>query len=292
MTIKLPFIFIFDIDNCLIGNVDSVFSEHTILNYMRKNCKINKITDKCLFNINFEEELEKGLLRPFANDFIEFAKHKYKPLELYLYTNSTYTWANDGLIPNIQKKINHTINLPIFTRENSIRDGGKSLSNVYEIIIDNLVNKYPALKDESNIKEVFENRLVFIDDIEFNLKDFPNKQIKCPEYNYEPPYANIKDTFKKKYNIDEKLFDNIDIYRFCSSKEIPIYSINGVNINQKDKLLYNLLENYYIRESELEQAINKDKPDTFFRDLIKKMKNINELNEKNIKKINDKFKKT
>ena len=207
-----------------------MLNEHVILNYMRKSCKINKITDKFLFNINFEEELEKGLLRPYANDFIEFAKQKYKPLELYLYTNLTYSWANDEIDSKYSKKINHTINLPIFTIENSIRDGGKSLSNVYEIIIKNLVNKYPSLKEESNIKEVFDNRLVFIDDIEFNLKDFPNKKIKCPEYNYEPPYANIKDTFKKKYNID--------IYRFCSSKEIPIYSINGVNINQKNKLLY------------------------------------------------------
>ena len=102
---KLPYIFIFDIDNCLIGNIDSVLNEHIILNYMRKSCKINKITDKCLFNINFEEELEKGLLRPYANDFIQFAKQKYKPLELYLYTNSTYNWANDGLIPNSQKKL-------------------------------------------------------------------------------------------------------------------------------------------------------------------------------------------
>ena len=152
-----------------------------------------------------------------------------------------------------------------------------------------MVNKYPSLKEESNIKEVFENRLVFIDDIEFNLRDFPNKQIKCPEYNYEPPYSNIKETIKKKYNIDEKLFDNIEIYRFCSSNKIPIYISNGVHLNQKDKLLYNLLENYNIRESELKHAIYKNNPDTFFKELIKKMKNINELNEKNIKKINDKL---
>jgi hypothetical protein len=33
----------------------------------------------------------------------------------------------------------------------------------------------------------------------------------------------------------------------------------------------------------------KEKPDTFFKDLIKYMKNINELNEKNIKKINTKI---
>lgn len=286
---KLPYIFIFDIDNCIIGDVTSVIDEYTILGYIRKNCKKNKITDKRSYNINFEEELEKGLLRPHVNDFIDFIKKKYKPLELYLYTNSTYSWANDGLLPNIQKKINYKINLPIFTRENSMRDGGKSLSNVYEIIVENLIEKYPALKVESNNKEVFDNRLVFIDDIPFNLRDFPHKQIKCPDYNYLPPYVNIKDSIKKKYNLDEKNFNSIEIYQYCNIRKIPIYGENGVNIKQKDKLLYNLLESYHIRNSELEQMLYKEKPDTFFKDLIKYMKNINELNEKNIKKINTKI---
>lgn len=82
---KLPYIFIFDIDNCIIGDVTSVIDEYTILGYIRKNCKKNKITDKCSYNINFEEELEKGLLRPHVNDFIDFIKKNINHLN-YIYT--------------------------------------------------------------------------------------------------------------------------------------------------------------------------------------------------------------
>jgi hypothetical protein len=42
---KLPYIFIFDIDNCIIGDVTSIIDEYTILGYIRKNCKKIKCPD-------------------------------------------------------------------------------------------------------------------------------------------------------------------------------------------------------------------------------------------------------
>jgi hypothetical protein len=164
----------------------------------------------------------------------------------------------------------------------------KNLGNIYEIIVENLQNKYSALKKEENIKEVFDNRLVFIDDIENNLNDYPNKQITCPEYTYKPVYTNFKEKLMKKYGISEEVFEDKELLKYCYNNDIPIYNKNSEYLLQNDKLLYNLLDSYYLRLSELK--IKQQSTDEFFKILIKKLKNINTFNEKNLQKINIKDK--
>jgi len=285
MNNKLPYIFILDIDNTIIGDVYNCIGESIILNYIFKYCKINNIIANCDKKLDIINELNEGLLRPYFIDFINFIKSKYKNIEIYLYTNSAYSWINNsGLIDNIEKIAKIKFNKPYFTRENAL-DRQKLLGNIYDDIIKLLIKKYPLLKIDKNKKKVFDSQLVFIDDIPNNLKDYPDKQIVCPEYNYYP-YYNIKEKIIKKYNINPEIFDNKEILTIFERINIPIYNENG-SIYQKDIEFFQLFEILIIRRSELlnNEAIN----DTFFKDLITildKNKNLDNIPAIN-KELND-----
>ncbi len=280
--IKLPNIFIFDIDNCIIGNIKYQIIEYEFLELIKTNCESKYINKECLKKINFVKNLKQGLLRPYFKEFIKFIKKKYKNVEIYVYTNSTYTWTHNGLVSNIEKASNIKFNKPYFTRENSNMDMSKSLLNVYKIIINKLKYKYPKLNEKKNILEVFNNRLIFIDNIRDNLADYPNKQLTCPDYNYTKPY-NIISKLKRKYNIKNKILKDLKIENFIRNTiEIPYIDkkINNKKYKKDKKIEWN-----YIK-----MVDTNVKKDTFFLKLIKIMKKKdNKLNIENIKDFNTKF---
>ena len=288
MNNNLPYIFILDIDNTIIGNVNNCIGESIILNYIFKYCKINNIIANCDKKLDIINELNEGLLRPYFIDFINFIKSKYKNIEIYLYTNSAYSWINNsGFIDNIEKIVKIKFNKPYFTRENAL-DRQKLLGNIYDDIIKLLIKKYPLLKIDKNKKKVFDFQLVFIDDIPNNLKDYANKQIICPEYNYKP-YYNIKEKIIKKYNINSDIFNNKEILEIFEKYNIPIYNENG-SVHQKDIEYIQLSEILNIRAAQI--TSNTSLNDTFFKDLItvldknktiRKFDDITEIN----KELND-----
>jgi|LakMenEpi03Aug12_release.lakeMendotaPanAssembly.Ray.scaffolds.fasta_scaffold263174_2 hypothetical protein len=248
---KLPYIFIFDIDGTIIGEI-----HHQILEW-----ELLKIIEPSLIkNFDISEYLNNGMLRPNFKDFIEFINKKYKNVEIFVYTNSSYGWAKYGIIPNIQKNINNKINEPYFTRDDS-NNMQKLLGNLYDNIIETLIPKYPLLKLEKNKDFVFQNQIVFIDDIKENLKDYPQKQILCPEYTYADCY-DMKSRIIDKYHIKEDKFDNEKVLNFFEESKLPIYNIKG-SILQQDKYFQQLLELRLQRRSEI---LNFN--DTFFKRLI------------------------
>jgi hypothetical protein len=261
---KLPYIFILDIDNTIIGNVDNCINESIILQYIFKYCKMNNIVANCDKNLDIIDELNEGLLRPYFIDFINFIKSKYKNIEIYLYTRSSYDWINNsGFIDNIEKIVKIKFNKPYFTKEDTLNKQ-KLLGNIYDVIIDKLIKKYPLLKLDKNKKKVFDSQLVFIDNIPNNLNDYLDKQIVCPEYNYYP-YYNIKEKIIKKYNINPEIFDNNEILKVFENENIPIYNKNG-SIYQKDIEFYHINEILNIKKSQI--LSNSTLNDTFFKDLI------------------------
>lgn len=288
MTNKLPYIFILDIDNTIIGVVDNCTYEYSVLEYIYKYCKMNNINANCNKKIDIIDELNEGLLRPYFIDFINFIKKKYKNIEIYLYTKSAYFWINNsGLIDNIEKIVKIKFNKPYFTRENAL-ESQKLLGNIYDDIIEKMIKKYPLLKIDKNKKKVFESQLVFIDDIPNNLKDYPFKQIICPEYTYMP-YYNIKEKIIYKYNINPEIFNNAEILNMFENYDIPIYNENG-SVYQKDIEYMHINEIKKIRLAQLYS--NNSLNDTFFKDLItvldknktiRKFDNIPEIN----KELND-----
>lgn len=273
---NLPFIFIFDIDETIIGEIHHQTLEWDLL----------EIIDPILIKqYDITDVLNNGMLRPNFKDFIEFINKKYKNVEIFVYTNSSYNWATYGIIPNIQKNINNKINKPYFTR-NDTNNRKKLLGNLYDIIIETLIPKYPSLKLKKNKEFIFQNQIVFIDDIKNNLNDYSQKQILCPEYTYTN-YYDMKSRLIDKYNIKEDIFDNEIVLKFFEEKNLPIYNIKG-SILQQNKYFQQLLELRLQRRQEILRF-----NDTFFKSLIKiidEEKSL-KLDDKTIIRINEKINK-
>jgi hypothetical protein len=270
---KLPFIIIFDIDKALIGDISQLTMECALLEILYNNCKKKDINTKCpntdIFDM--QDELNNGLLRPFAKDFITFCDKKFKNAEVFFYTNSPYEWTNGGLGKNIEKALNIKVNRPFFTKENSITKlkNKKSLANIYPIIIKSLLKKYPLMKDENNVEYILNNRTIFIDDIKDNLYAYKERQLVCPKYEYYP-YYDISEKLINKYNIDPQLFNDKDVLKYMdgfdsSYDKMHIYNKNG-NEHQQNKEYITLANMSNAKYWELYNLKKKD--DTYFKDLI------------------------
>lgn len=263
---KCPYIFIFDIDNAIIGNVYYIVNEYNInKNIIDTNDNIKPM------KLDFTDDMRNGLLRPRFIDFINFCKKKYKKCEFYVYTASSYEWVHNGLVESIEKVANIKFNKPYFTREDTIPFKGKSI----KIIVDHIKNKY-KLKDDIN------NKIVFIDDIENNTTTYKNRQIKCPKYGniiYRDVYQNLTNLYGEKI-IKTKNIENI----FVNNCNLPYYNEKSDNILLKNKDYFDLLNITNKKYAELYNIKYKD--DMFFATLIK---NLNNLSNKNIAKINKLF---
>jgi len=265
---KLPFIIIFDIQKTLIGKSDNLSTEYYLLEFIFNNCKKKGINTKCLNTdiLNIEDELNNGLLRPFAKEFITFCNKKFKNVEVFFYTDYSYKFTNNIIGKSIEKALNIKINRPFFTIENYnySLSKKKSLVNIYPLIIKSLLKKYPLMKDENITKYILNNRTIYIDDIKDNLHAYTERQLVCSEYIYEP-YYDISENLINKYNIDPKIFDNKEILKYMDDKEIFIYNKNG-NVHQQNKEYITLMNMSKAKYYELYNLKNKD--DTYFKDLI------------------------
>ena len=281
---KIPYIFIFDIDNCIIGNINYPITEALLLDTIKGVCTQKKITNKCIKKINFVKILKKGLLRPYFVNFIKFIKKKYKNIELFVYTNSSYNWTHGGLVDNIEKASNIKFNKPYFTRENSYQTQNyeKSLSNVFKIIINRLQNKYKILKNKKDIIKIFNNNVVFIDDIRGNLKDYPNKQIVCPKYEFNKPYDIIK-KIKKENKINNNILNNDHVKDY--TKQYIKSPFKFKDTTKKEYIIQKFKWQYH------KKIENNNKKNFFYKNLIKiiKKNKIDNFGFKNIELINNKI---
>ena len=269
---KHPFIIIFDIDQTIIGNVNMQSKENDLLEFIYNTCKKKGINNECQnIDLDMQEELNNGLLRPYVRDFITFCDKKFKNVEVFFYTNSNYKWTNKILGKSIEKALNIKINRPFFTRENSMtQDLKKSLANVYPLIIKSLLKKYPSMKDEKNTEYILNNRTIFIDDIKNNIISYTNRQLVCPAYDYYS-YYNIYEKLITKYKMDPKIFNNKDILKYMEYNDIYIYNKNG-SLHQKNKDYVNIANMYKTKHSQVSTELSKD-TDTYFKDLITKLSN-------------------
>jgi len=100
---KIPYIFVFDIDKTILGDVGYILSEHqfnkNIIDMNKELINSKKIN----YKYDFEKDLLKGLLRPYFIDFLKFCRKKFKKCEFYIYTMSSYEWTNNVLIKIIEK---------------------------------------------------------------------------------------------------------------------------------------------------------------------------------------------
>jgi hypothetical protein len=266
---KTPYIFVFDIDNTIVGKLTNIGNEH-LLYQMIYDTITDKGDKKDLKYIKYHDyvnDMKSGLMRPYFIDFIKFCKKNYKPCEFYINTLSSHEWTHDIMVPNIEKAANMKFNKPYYTREESVYNRGKSLKQ----IVDHIKNKY-------NTKEDLNDKILFIDDIYGNTSTYKNRQIKCPAYNnfiYRDIYKNLLDI----YGVE--LLNNKEVEDRFIKLNIPYYREKSKNVLSNNKDYFELHKLLIIKETELTNE--HCKKDDFFKILIEKLTN---LSDKNIKKIN------
>ena len=101
---KLPYVFIFDIDQCIVGNVKYIIEDQFSYKLLKE-----------LYNnsVNYNPDYS-NIIRPGFVEFVKYIKNKFKPCELFLYTNSAHNWANTGIIPIIEKSTKIKFTKPYF----------------------------------------------------------------------------------------------------------------------------------------------------------------------------------
>lgn len=288
---KLPFIIIFDIDLTIIGDINIVWKEMALLEYIYNTCKKKGINAKCpsMDLVDMQDELNNGLLRPNVKDFINFCNKKFKNAEVFFYTNSSYFWTNSFLGKNIEKALKIKINRPFFTRENSMMiTMKKSLANIYPTIISSLIKKYPSLNNGDIANYILNNRTIFVDDVKDNIFAYTNRQLVCPVYNYSP-YYDIYEKCITKYKMDPQIFNDKDILKYMSDNYIHINNKNG-NAWQNNKEFIAIANMYNYKYTEIIRIKNTD---TYYKDLVAELtkKSIKDecLTDKNIMMLNNKL---
>lgn len=178
-----------------------------------------------------------------------------------MYTNSTHNWVHNGLVHNIEMASGVKFNKPYFSRDYSYSNMQKSLSYSYDTIVKSLEKKYPSLKNPKYVKEVFTNNIMFIDDIEYNIGDYFQKQLQCPKYDFSYTY-NILSKIKRQYKVNPKIFEQIlSDYDLSQYNQLYLYQPKST---KKERELSKLKWKYQKKNDEKD-----NKRDTFFKKTYK-----------------------
>ena len=204
----IPYVFIFDIDGTMIGDIRPQVVVYDILNEIKH---LTKGTKKLYESSDFEYKLKNGIVRPYLINFINDIKKQYHYVEFFIYTASQNQWAL-YLIKAIEKALDIQFNRPIFTRNDCMYINGeyrKSLARIKGRIFKTLKRKYSDYQPS-----LMKDHIVMID----NSKVFqPNDEniIYCPTYTFKYP-ENLpaiisREIYEKYYKIINKYTSHIPL---------------------------------------------------------------------------------
>jgi hypothetical protein len=239
-------VILFDLDETVIGSIRPQLYEYFIINYIT-----SKISSKY---INFLiSDLNKGLLRPYFKDLINYLKTKN--VDIFIYTASTKEWA-EFIIPVLEKCINYKFCRPIFTRNNMINKKfglTKSIECIKPILYKTVYNsslKNVNYEDFNNIV-IFDNRV----DIIYEKKYLVNN----------PAYSFIVIVDITRSLSEKQVADNVDtIANIIIQKRISDY--------KKFKYLLKIKIDAYIKETKIINQRNKY--DDYWKKILNKFKTL------------------
>lgn len=262
---ELPIIFVLDMDRCIVGNGKYIYYyENLINNYILTNCKNKKINGEiCKISKDLWKQYEyQHYIRPYFKEFIFNIKKLFKNVEFFIFSFGSKDYV-EYIIEYIEDKIDFKFNRPLFTRD----DGIKKLDNSYikeingfkENIMKSIKSKYSKLE----IEEIFNNRLIIIDD----LKEFWDNShlIHCNPYEYIPiPYLD--------YSFLNLLRTNEDILNYIKNSNNPLlpnYLVSSISYDD-------FFLNYHLYTSELInkhlKTNNEAIKDEFYKNLLNDLK--------------------
>jgi hypothetical protein len=262
---ELPIIFVLDMDQCIIGNSEYILNYRILINnYILENCKNKKINSEiCKISKDLWKQYEYlYYIRPYFKEFILNIKKLFKNVEFFIFSFGIKEYV-ETTIEYVEEKIDFKFNRPLFTREDGIRkiDNSyiKEIKGFQEIIMKSIKSKYSKL----DIEEIFNNRLIIIDDI----KDYWDNShlIICNPYEYIPiPYLD--------YSFLNLLRTNVNIINYIKNSNnslLPNYLVSSTSYDD-------FFLNYHIYTSELInkhlKTNNEAIKDEFYKNLLNDLK--------------------
>ena len=242
----LPVIFIFDLDNTLIGYSDIYNGYKTLLDFIADKCKHKKINGPiCGINKDdWKEIIPDNLFRPHLKQGLNDIKSIYPTAEFFIFSKGTKDYVT-SFVEIIEKRFDVKFNRPIFAREDASPSGiythQKDITGYQDTICKALYKKYPELKQEKHKNLVFTERTLIIDD-DVNVWSKDPRQIVCKEYNYLPTYevnSNIIEIIRMNPIVQQFIKDNSDY-------KLPIPFVSSDKSYEECRMDYHIyLANHY-----------------------------------------------
>jgi len=198
MVDKLPVIFILDLDRTIIGDPGHILDYQATIEFIKQARLSNKITADELSDAEFKalpswkDLFVPEFFRPGLKDALENIRKNYPTSEFFIYSAGNPEYVK-SMVDIVEKHIDFKFNRPLFSRTecptNEANQYSKSIVARYPKIIQTLsqLERYQKINLYEVSEEIMENRLIFIDDVDF-IWDRKEKWIQCPAYNYKPMF--------------------------------------------------------------------------------------------------------
>ena len=195
---RLPVIFIFDLDRTLIGDPAHIVDYQITIEFIKQARLSNKITADELSDAEFKalpswkDLFVPEFFRPGLKEALENIRKYYPTAEFFIYSAGGEKYVR-SMVDIVEKHIDFKFNRPLFSRTecptNEANQFAKSIVARYPKIIQTLsqLDRYASVNLYERTEEIMENRLIFIDDVDF-VWDRKEKWIQCPAYNYRPMF--------------------------------------------------------------------------------------------------------
>ena len=266
---KLPVVFVFDLDATLVGGTDYIYAYDYFLTFIKGACDKKKIGGPyCSYKIpRVQEKISSEMLRPGMKESMTELKTIFPTAEFFIYSAGS-TEHVKLFVDFVEKSTGITFNRPLLCRPQCVFDERhyylKSLASNINVILGCLDAKYPGVTEKD-----LNGRIVIIDDQDVWGDD--TRVIKCPEYKYNPVIE-----------FDDKLIhlmysdDKVKTYlKNESSHTLPTFhSDPSANIMQHMQDYHLYMANVYRQNLVVNTAALAD---TFFPDFVKALKPLTKL---------------
>lgn len=187
---KLPVVFVFDIDSTIVGDVNPLLNRIQVHDFVRSSMKASKLAESTVQKqtIRNMKDIPDLLIRPHFAELTRKIKEYFPDSALFVYSAGVKTYVED-IVSYIEGKTGVQFMRPLFSRVECLVDEtknwAKSVKIHYPDMVKALVGKYPQLAKKENQDFVLNNRFVFIDDNDV-IWDLEEKWIKAPAYKFMP----------------------------------------------------------------------------------------------------------
>lgn len=182
MTHSLPYIFIFDWDGTIAGNVDFQVQQFLLQNALKKQGfkPLRQHVIPPAFYPNAK------LIRPGFASFLKGMKKIYPEVYFFVYTASEKTWAHQE-IAWVEKTHGIKFMRPIFTRPDCVIDSSgnyrKSIAKTFPRMLKAITKATHRVFTSKERMDILEQRTMIIDNNAV-YTDRPDKMLLCPDYHY------------------------------------------------------------------------------------------------------------